>query len=257
MPLASQTARRDAVFHPGLTKNRPHARQRDVAKVIKQSAKTDQETKIADAINDERLHRRIRGRLLLIPEADQQIAAEAHQFPEDEKLKKRPAEHQAEHRKTEQAKVGEESRKALVLGHVADGKDVNQRGDQRDHREHRDGQAIDEDADVEKPGMGLIDPAADGNPRHRDVDRRFLESPLLIEIFPAVVPGDHRADAARKRRVKSSTCRPTPPAASPCACPRIAESRSLRAAKAWRGEVVGRVLALRLSLVSSAWASRF
>ena len=46
--------------------------------------------------------------------------------------------------------------------------------------------------------MRLIDAVADGNPRHRDVDRRFLESPRLIEIGSAVVPGDHRADAARE-----------------------------------------------------------
>ena len=137
----------------------------DVAEVIEQDAEADQEAEVADAVDDERFDGGVAGGFLLVPETDQQIGAEADEFPEDEQLQQRPAEHQAEHGEAEQAEVGEEAREALVLGHVADGEDVDQRRDQRDHREHRDGQAVDVDADVEIAGVVLVDAAgADGDP---------------------------------------------------------------------------------------------
>ena len=53
--------------------------------------------------------------LLLVPESDQQIRAEADEFPEDKQLQQRAADDQAEHGEAEQAEVGEESCEAPVI----------------------------------------------------------------------------------------------------------------------------------------------
>ena len=62
------------------------ARRDDVGRDIARPGVVDhpgEETGVADAV-PARLLRRVRGALLLEPEPDQEIAADAHQFPEDE-----------------------------------------------------------------------------------------------------------------------------------------------------------------------------
>ena len=59
--------------------------------------------------------------VVLEPEADQQVAAEADAFPADEEHRQVVAEDQDQHREDEQVQVGEEARVRLVLAHVLGG----------------------------------------------------------------------------------------------------------------------------------------
>src|SRR5439155_16124278 len=104
----------------GGAQRQPNFRQSCVPQMIKQNSKTDEKSEIAHAVGDKRLDRRVARRFFLIPKADQQIAAQADQLPEDEKLQRRSSNDQAEHRKAEQAQIGEKTREALILAHVAD-----------------------------------------------------------------------------------------------------------------------------------------
>ena len=179
----------------------PQIGEADIADMIKQDAEADEKPEVAHAIGDERLDGRIARRLLFVPKTDEQVRTQADQFPEDEQVQSRPADDEAEHGKAEKAEIGEESREPLVLVHVADGKDVNQCRNERDHREHQDCQTVDIHADIEITGMILSHTAADGHPSHRQVDRPFagtvIDSPVnAILILAGAKPEDHRKDRA-------------------------------------------------------------
>ena len=79
------------------------------------SQDAEQEPEVAQAIGDEGLLARIRRRGPLEPEADEQVAGHADQFPEDEQLHEVVRQHDAEHREGEQAQAGEVARQAAVL----------------------------------------------------------------------------------------------------------------------------------------------
>jgi hypothetical protein len=79
-----------------------------------------QESGVADAIDDEGFRRRLGRRHLVIVVADQQIGAEPDAFPADEEHRVVVAHHQQEHRDHEQIHVCEEPRKPLLSMHVAD-----------------------------------------------------------------------------------------------------------------------------------------
>ena len=54
------------------------------AEVVEDQEHPDQHADIADAVDDKRLLGRVRRRLLLVEEADEQIGTEADTFPADE-----------------------------------------------------------------------------------------------------------------------------------------------------------------------------
>ena len=70
--------------------------------------------------------------LLQEPEADEQVAAEAHAFPADEHQDDVGGEDQSEHEKDEQIQIGEEAVVAVFVRHVAGGINVNQQADEGD-----------------------------------------------------------------------------------------------------------------------------
>ena len=97
-------------------------------------------------------------------ETDQQVTADPDQFPEDEHHEDVAGQDQPEHREAEQREVCEEAVVAagpmqmrsvggvhlvvdMIFGplviHVPDREDVDAGGDQRDHREHHQRQAVD------------------------------------------------------------------------------------------------------------------
>ena len=84
----------------------------------------EDETEVADAVDQKGLHVGEDGRLALVPEADQQIGHQADRFPAEEQLQEVVAHDEHEHREREQRDVGEETVVAVVLSHVADGVDV-------------------------------------------------------------------------------------------------------------------------------------
>src|SRR5579871_2915748 len=110
----------------------------------------DQESKVANAGDDEGLFRR-GGRLGLVePEPDEQIRREAHQFPAAEKQQEAVRDDDAEHRGGEEAEKAEESRKIFVLMHVAETEDKNQQTDETDHHAHERGERIEQPAEAHR-----------------------------------------------------------------------------------------------------------
>ena len=97
------------------------------------------EAEIADPIDEKRLQAGRRGRGLLEPEADQQIAAQADGLPEDVEEDEVARRHQHRHREDEQRNVGEEPPIAGIAVHVADGIDRHEQRNERDHRQHDGG----------------------------------------------------------------------------------------------------------------------
>ena len=120
----------------------------------------DGEAEVADAVDQERFLGRRRRRRLRMPEADQQVGADAHALPEGVGEDEVAGEDQPRHREDEQADHGEEPGVAGVAGHVAGGVDGDEGGHEGDHRQHHGGEAVhpEEDRDVE---AGYVDPVVD------------------------------------------------------------------------------------------------
>ena len=81
-----------------------------VPNVAKISSIAEDEAEVADAVDDERLLAGVGRRLLLEPEADQQVRAEADALPADEHHQEVGAEHEHEHERREQVQVREVAR---------------------------------------------------------------------------------------------------------------------------------------------------
>jgi len=121
----------------------------------------DEEAEVADPVHDEGLHPR--GGLLrvLVPEADQEVAAEPDPFPADEEHGERVRQHQQDHREHEEVQVGEVPREAAVVGHVADRIDMDEEADPRDEEEHHAGERVEEEPEVD-PERARRDPGEEG-----------------------------------------------------------------------------------------------
>ena len=109
----------------------------------------DHESEVADAVAEEGLLGGIRGGVLLIPVADEQIGTETDQFPEDEGHDEVVGQHDAGHREHEKRKTGEVAGLRLVVLHVGEREDVDQRADAGDDDHHAGGELVELDADLE------------------------------------------------------------------------------------------------------------
>ena len=98
--------------------------------------------------------------------ADEQVAHQAHQLPEDEQEEDVVAEDEAQHREREQRDVREEDVVAPVTVHVAGGEEVHQERHHADDHQHRRAQAVVEDprhqVPVARDGGRVVEPAEDG-----------------------------------------------------------------------------------------------
>ncbi len=159
----------------------------------------DEHAEVAHAVDDERLVGRGAGAVPLDVKADQEIRANAHQLPEHEHHRQVAGDANAQHREREQRKVLEEAVEpaaavqVLAVGerhfmvdhvvqlvvHVADGVDMNARGDQRDHAEHRNGQRVDVVADREFQGAEL----GQGIPIAGECRRRAVRGVMFTLFF--------------------------------------------------------------------------
>ena len=118
----------------------------------------EREAEVAHAVDHEGLDGRGIGGVARVPEADEQIGGEAHALPAEEHLHEVVGRHQHEHGEGEEREIGEEARLVLVVAHVAQRIDVNERRDGVDHHQHDGGQRIDADGPVGGEGAG-VDPA--------------------------------------------------------------------------------------------------
>ena len=138
------------------------------------------EPEVTDAVDDERLLRRSRRRWLLVPEADEQVAAQAHQLPAHVEEQEVVGEDQHQHAEHEEVQVGEEAPEAAVAVHVADRVDVDEESDGADDEQQHRGQRVDEEADLDVEVTGR-DPLVD-----RDL--------VLVAAEDDVGEHDHRED---------------------------------------------------------------
>ena len=120
----------------------------------------EEEAEVADAIHDERLLGGIGGRGLLVVMVDQEVGAEAHQFPEHENHQQVVREHDAEHREHEDREPAKVPRPRPVVVHVAERKHVHRETDNPDDRQHEGGEVIELEAERQREVSQL-------QPRHR------------------------------------------------------------------------------------------
>ena len=86
----------------------------------REEEEAQEKARVADAVHEEGLLSRGGVLGLLVPEADQEIRAEAHSLPADEEEGQVVGKHEDEHRRHEEVQVGEVARVAAVAVHVAD-----------------------------------------------------------------------------------------------------------------------------------------
>ncbi len=121
----------------------------------------EHEAEVADAVAEEGLAGGVGGGGLLVPEADQEVGADADQFPEDEHHQEIRRHDDADHREDEEGELGEEAADAGIVVHVTEREDVDEEADAGDDEEHQLRERIDEEADLDlEPGE--LDPGEGG-----------------------------------------------------------------------------------------------
>src|SRR6266851_3800866 len=146
----------------------------------------EQEAEIADPVDDEGLDRGGIGAVAIVPEADQQIRAEADAFPAEEHLDEIVRRHQRQHEEGEEAEIGHEARDRLVVRHVADRIDVDGSRDDADHHHHDGAQRVEAQRPVDLQ-------LADGEPGEQRDGAAMLEHGDVIEGRDAAQSGEaHR-----------------------------------------------------------------
>jgi len=109
----------------------------------------EQETGVADTVDDKGLLAGARVGGVVEPEADQQVTRQPHAFPAHEQHQQRTPQHQQQHEEEEEVEVGEEAPEALVVGHIAHRIDVDDRADAGDDERHHGGEAVEVEGDLE------------------------------------------------------------------------------------------------------------
>ena len=132
-----------------IAEHHPHRRQREISHPAKQQAHADEKPHVGDAIEQKRLERRVGGARPIHPEPDEQIGTQSDQFPEDKQMHQRPADRQPQHGEDEEAQENEIPAEIRLFPHVSDGKRMHQRGDERNHRKHRDGETVHVESQIE------------------------------------------------------------------------------------------------------------
>ena len=106
------------------------------SEVLDHQEKRNQESKIANPIDDECFLTGRRRRVFCEPEADQQVRRQAHALPADEHDQIVLRQHQRQHEEHEQVHVRHEAVVTVVFPHVADRVDVNEEADAGDYEQH-------------------------------------------------------------------------------------------------------------------------
>src|SRR5205823_2944985 len=108
-----------------------------------------EESEISDAVDDESLLSGVGVDLVVEPESNQKIGAEADSLPANEQDRIVRAEHQHQHEEDKQVEVREEPRVAWVVTHVADAEDMDQCADTGDDEYHHHRQLIELDRGID------------------------------------------------------------------------------------------------------------
>ena len=108
-----------------------------------------EQAEVADAVGDERL---LAGRgvgELVVPEADEQVRAEADALPPDEQHREVVRQDERQHREDEEVQVREEPGEARVVRHVGGRVEVDEEADAGDDQHHHADERVDAEADVD------------------------------------------------------------------------------------------------------------
>ena len=109
----------------------------------------DEEGKVADAVDEERFRGGDIGAVPVVPKANEEVGAQPHHFPEDEKLEQVVRHDQHDHAEDEERNPGVESRFRRIVVHVADGVERHQRADAGNHQQHDNGERIEQESDID------------------------------------------------------------------------------------------------------------
>ena len=118
------------------------------------------------------------GRILLIPEPDQEVGTEAHPFPPDEHEQEVVSRDQKEHHEDEEVQVDEEPPEAGIVVHVADRVDMDEKPHPGDHQAHDDGEGVEPKTDGD-PEFTRGDPGVEfplEHPRRRGQLEKLIKN---------------------------------------------------------------------------------
>ena len=124
---------------------------------VEEDEDADEEPEVADAVDDEGLAPCVRLGVVVEPEPDEQVAAEAHPFPADEHRHQVVAEDEEQHRRDEQVEVGEVAPVPGILVDVPDRVEMDEEADAGDDQHQGAAQAIEAEREIDVQ-------AADGEP---------------------------------------------------------------------------------------------
>src|ERR1700674_1021492 len=119
---------------------------RDLVISHEQHKRAQDHADVADDVHDECFPSRENRRAARVPEADQEVRAQADQPPADDQEHEVPGQDQQQHREDEDVHVGEEAGVAGVVfvSHVADGVSDDQPADAGDDKAHEDREVVDQ-----------------------------------------------------------------------------------------------------------------
>ena len=120
------------------------------------------ESEVADAVDDEGLLAGIRRRLLVVVVPDQEVRAEPDPLPPDEHQQEVVGQNQHQHREHEEVQIREVPSVALVVTHVAHGIDVDQEADEGDEGDHQGRKGIETEGGIHEPLGARTRDLADG-----------------------------------------------------------------------------------------------
>ena len=127
------------------------------AQIGEENEEADRHGRVADPGDDERLARGEPVGGIAIPEADQEIAAEADALPAEIEEQQVVRQDQHQHRGDEQVHIGEVAAVSLVRAHELGGIEVDEKADEGDDQHHQTRQRVEIEADMRRE-------AGDGDP---------------------------------------------------------------------------------------------
>jgi len=110
---------------------------------------------VANPVDDKGFAGRYGICVVLIPKAYEEIRAEPHSLPTDVQEDEVIGHDQQQHEKDKKIEIGEIAGHALVVAHVSEGIDVNQKADARDDEEHDRRQDIDSKGKFQPQRIGF------------------------------------------------------------------------------------------------------
>ncbi len=182
----------------------------------------DRQAHVTDAVDQEGLLRGGGGAGLVLPEADEEVGGEAHALPADVQEQVVVGEDEQQHRREEQVQISEEAAAPLVVLHVPDRVQVDQRADARDQQHERHRQLVEAEGDVRLEALDR-DPA----------EQVARQGPVLGVLAEQVGEEDHTEMCIRDSRTAVRPLRAMAPRpAAQSGSPRF--FRPLRASSGWR-----------------------